>query len=146
LVERLRTAERELERNRVAAVLASAGDLAAKAQDVNGTQVVAVAAPAGVSGGDLRTLAIDVRARLGQDRPGVVVLTSDVDGKAHFVASVNPAAQQSGLSAGDLVKEFAPVLGARGGGKADLAQGAGGDPAKADEALDVVRRSVAASR
>ncbi|HEY2043330.1 MAG TPA: alanine--tRNA ligase [Jatrophihabitans sp.] len=146
LVERLRTVEKELERNRVAAVLAGAGALAAQAQDVNGTQVVAVAAPAGVSGGDLRTLAIDVRARLGQDRPGVVVLTSDVDGKAHFVASVNPAAQQAGLSAGDLVKEFAPILGARGGGKADLAQGAGGDPGKAEQALEVVRRSVAAAR
>jgi alanyl-tRNA synthetase len=108
--------------------------------------VVAVSAPAGVSGGDLRTLAMDIRGRLDQARPGVVVLTSDVDGAAHFVASVNPAGQQKGLSAGDLVKAFAPVLGARGGGKADLAQGAGGDPAKAAEAFAVVLKSVADHR
>jgi len=66
-----------------------------------------------------------------------------VDGRAHFVASVNPAGQQAGLSAGELVREFAPVLAARGGGKADLAQGAGGDPAKAPAALQAVTAAVA---
>jgi alanyl-tRNA synthetase len=146
LVERLRIVEKELERNRVASVLANAGQLAAHAQDVNGTQVIAVSAPAGLAGNDLRTLAMDIRGRLDQGRPAVVVLTSDVDGKAHFVASVNAAGQQAGLSAGNLVKEFAPVLGARGGGKADLAQGAGGDPAKAPEALAAVVRAVGAGR
>ena len=146
LVERLKVAERELERRRVAAVLAGAGELAAQATEVDGVQVVAVAAPAGVSGNDLRTLATDVRARLDTDRPAVVVLVSDVDGAAHFVASVNQAGQREGLSAGELVKQFAPVLGARGGGKADLAQGAGGDPARIGEAIEVVLRSVAGRR
>jgi alanyl-tRNA synthetase len=146
ILDKLKATEKELAKLRGAAVLASAGQLAGQAQDVNGTQVVAVSAPAGVSGGDLRTLAVDIRGRLDQARPGVVVLTSDVDGAAHFVASVNPAGQQLGLSAGDLVKAFAPVLGARGGGKADLAQGAGGDPSKAAEAFAVVLKSVAERR
>ncbi|MDQ1751141.1 MAG: alanyl-tRNA synthetase [Pseudonocardiales bacterium] len=145
LVERLRTVEKELERNRVAAVLAGAGALASQAQEVAGKQLVAVQAPAGVAGNDLRTLALNIRGRLDQSRPAVVVLTSDVDGRVQFVASVNPSGQQAGVSAGALVKEFAPVLGARGGGKADLAQGAGGDPSKAADALAVVVRSLAAS-
>ncbi len=145
LVERLRTVEKELERGRVAAVLAGAGQLAAHAEDVNGIQLVAVNAPSGVSGNDLRTLAMDVRGRLDQGRPGVVVLLSDVDGKAAFVASVNAAGQQAGLSAGALVNEFAPILGARGGGKAELAQGAGGDPARSADALRAVLRSVASA-
>jgi alanyl-tRNA synthetase len=145
LVERLRTVEKELERNRVAAVLAGAAALASQAQEVAGTQLVAVQTPAGVAGNDLRTLALNIRGRLDQSRPAVVVLTSEVDGRVHFVASVNPSGQQAGVSAGALVKEFAPVLGARGGGKADLAQGAGGDPSKAAEALAVVVRSLAAS-
>jgi alanyl-tRNA synthetase len=38
---------------------------------------------------------------------------------------------------------FAPAIGARGGGKADLAQGAGGDPAKLDEAFAAVRTQLA---
>jgi alanyl-tRNA synthetase len=144
LLERLKVVEKELERNRVAAVLAGAGELAATATEVDGVQLVAAAAPAGVPGNDLRTLASDVRARLDQARPAVVVLISDVSGAAHFVAGVNQAGQAAGLSAGELVKQFAPVLGARGGGKADLAQGAGGDPARIDEAIGVVRRSIAA--
>jgi alanyl-tRNA synthetase len=145
VLDKLKATEKELAKLKGAAVLASAGQLAAQAQDVYGASVVAVAAPAGISGGDLRTLAMDIRGRLDQGRPGVVVLTSDVDGAAHFVASVNKAGQGAGLSAGDLVKAFAPVLGARGGGKADLAQGAGGDPTKAGEAFEVVVKTVAAA-
>jgi alanyl-tRNA synthetase len=143
LVERLKTVEKELERTRIAAVLAGAGQLAAQARDVAGVQLVAQS-QAGLAGNDLRTLAADVRNRLDQARPGVVVLISDVEGTAHFVASVNAAGQQAGLSAGDLVRQFAPVLHARGGGKADLAQGAGGDPALIDEALQTVSRTLAA--
>jgi alanyl-tRNA synthetase len=142
MVERLRAVEKELERNRVATVLANAGGIAGQVQDVDGVQVVAQAAPAGVSGGDLRTLVLDVRGRLDQGRPAVVVLMSDVHGTAHFVAGTNPSAQQRGLSAGDLVKTFAPVLGARGGGKADLAQGAGGDATKIAVAIDAVFTAV----
>ena len=70
LVERLRTAERDLEKVRADAVLASAGALAAEAEDVGGTALVAVPAPAGVTGGDLRALAADVRGRLGSRARG----------------------------------------------------------------------------
>ena len=144
LVERLKTVEKELEKGRIAAVLAGAGQLASQVQEVGGVQLVAVPAPNGVPGGDLRTLALDIRGRLDQGRPAVVVLMSDVEGKAHFVAAVNKPGQEAGVSAGDLVKEFAPVLGARGGGKPDLAQGAGGDPAKVADALATVTRTLAA--
>jgi len=145
VLDKLKATEKELAKLKGAAVLASAGQLAAQAQDVNGASVVAVAAPDGVSGGDLRTLAMDIRGRLDHGRAGVVVVTSNVDGAVHFVASVNKAGQDAGLSAGELVKAFAPVLGARGGGKADLAQGAGGDPAKSGEAFEVVVKTVAAA-
>ena len=144
VLDRLKATEKELARLRGAAVLAGAGQLAAQAREVAGTQLVALSAAPGVSGADLRTLVLDVRGRLDQSRPAVVALTSEVDGAVHFVAAVNPAGQQAGLSAGALVKQFAPVLGARGGGKADLAQGAGGDPAKVADALAVITTAVAA--
>jgi alanyl-tRNA synthetase len=133
-------------RLRSAQVLAGAGEIAARAESIGGAQVVAVQAPGGLSGGDLRTLAMEIRGRLEPARPAVVVLISDNDGVAHFVAALNPVATQDRLSAGDLVKAFAPVLGARGGGKADLAQGAGGDPTKISAALDVVRAELASAR
>jgi alanyl-tRNA synthetase len=144
LVQRLKLAERELERQRIAAVLSGAQTIADQAVDVAGVQLVGVSAPDGVSGNDLRSLAQDVRGRLSADRPGVVVLISAVNGAASFVACVNKAGQDAGLSAGELVKVFAPVLGARGGGKPDLAQGAGGDVANAASALAAVTSAVAA--
>jgi alanyl-tRNA synthetase len=144
VLDRLKSAERELGKLRVGQVLASAGALASGAQDVDGVQLVAAEAPAGVGGNDLRSLALDVRGRLRPADPAVVLLASPASdgGGAAFVAAVNQAGQASGLNAGELVRTFAPVLGARGGGKPDLAQGAGGDAAKLDAAFAAVRQSL----
>ncbi len=145
LVERLRAAEKELERLRAGQLLAAAPTLAGAADRINGVQLVAAATAPGVKGNDLRRLATEVRQRLDASAPRVVVLGSDVDGAAQFVVAVDEAAQASGFRAGDIVQSFAPVLGARGGGKADLAQGAGGDAAKLPAAFDAVRAYVAAT-
>ena len=141
LVERLRTAERDLEKVRADAVLASAGALAADAEDVAGTALVAVAAPPGVTGGDLRALAADVRARLGS-RAGVVALFSTDGGKVAFVVATTAAARDRGLAAGKLVGEFAGAVAGRGGGKPDLAQGGGSDPAGVPAAIDRLRAAL----
>jgi len=142
-LDRLKDAERELDRLRVDQVLASAGSLAGTVQQVGAVQYVGATAPAGVSGNDLRTLALDVRGRLRTDAPAVVLLASpNESGGVAFVASVNAAGQDAGLAAGELVKAFAPVIGARGGGKADLAQGAGGDAAQLDAAFEAVRAAL----
>jgi alanyl-tRNA synthetase len=142
-LDRLRAAEKELERLRAAAVLASAGTLADGAAQVGAVRLVAAEAPGGVGGNDLRALALDVRARLPHADPAVVLLASPGEKGVNFVAAVNEAGQSAGLAAGDVVKAFAPALGARGGGKADLAQGAGGDGAKLSDAFAAVRTYVA---
>jgi alanyl-tRNA synthetase len=140
VLDRLKTAERELDKLRAAAVLSSAASLAASAEQVGSVQFVAAEAPAGVSGNDLRALALDVRARLRAGDPAAVLLASPNDsGGVAFVAAVNDAGQSGGLNAGELVRAFAPVIGARGGGKPDLAQGAGGDRGKLADAFDAVR-------
>jgi alanyl-tRNA synthetase len=144
VVERLRLAERELEKVRADAVLSSAGALADGAEDVGGTALVAAAVPDGIAGNDLRALATDVRGRLGA-RPGVVALFSAGDGKVSFVVATTAAARDRGLAAGKLVPAFAPAVGGRGGGKPDLAQGGGSDAAGVPAALDALRRAVAAS-
>ncbi len=139
ILERLRLAEKELDRLRGAAVLATAGDFVAGAQQIRDVRAVLGEAPAGVSGGDLRALALDVRGRLGAAGPVVVILASPTaDGGVSFVAAVNEPGQAAGIAAGSLVGVFAPALGARGGGKADLAQGAGGDAAKLADAFAAV--------
>ncbi|HEX8519356.1 MAG TPA: alanine--tRNA ligase, partial [Pseudonocardia sp.] len=142
LVERLRTVERELEKVRADAVLSSAGDLASGAEDVGGVALVTATVPEGVGGNDLRALATDVRARLGS-RPGVVALFAPAAEKVAFVVATTAAARDRGLAAGKLVPAFAPAVGGRGGGKPDLAQGGGTDPAGVPAAQDALRRALA---
>nr|WP_084100232.1 alanine--tRNA ligase [Nocardioides luteus] len=141
LMERLKAAEKEIARARTAQLLASGGSIAASAVDVNGVQVVAQRVP-GVGGGDARTLAQDVRSRLG-DAPAAVVLFGDADDKVAVVAAVNPAGIAQGVKAGDLIKELAPVVGGRGGGKPDFAQGGGTEVGRIDEAVAKVKSLVA---
>ncbi|WP_024796477.1 alanine--tRNA ligase [Tomitella biformata] len=147
LIERLKVAEREVEKAKVAAVLASAGSIADSAQHVGDLLVVAVAAPAGVGGGDLRTLASDVRGRLGQHGQDdvVVALFGDVDGAVPFVVATSAGAREKGIKAGDLVKSFASAIGGRGGGKPDLAQGSGTDASGIPAAIDALLRQLAGS-
>ncbi|MCF7549196.1 alanine--tRNA ligase [Pseudonocardia sp. WMMC193] len=141
LVERLRDAERDLEKHRAEAVLASAGSLAAQAEDLGGVSLVAVEAPAGLGGNDLRNLASDVRGRLGS-APGVVALFSSDGDKVAFVVATTAAARDRGLAAGKLIPTFAPAVGGRGGGKPDLAQGGGTDPAGVGAAIQQLREAV----
>lgn len=142
LMQRLRAAEKELERARVAQVLSSAGRLAAEAADVEGVAVVAHRAP-GAGGGDVRTLAVDVRGRLEATRPGVVVVLGDAGGKVSVVAATNEAARARGLSANALVRALGPLVGGKGGGKDDVAQGGGTDTSRLDEAVALVGTEVA---
>ncbi|EFV93466.1 alanyl-tRNA synthetase, partial [Dietzia cinnamea P4] len=117
LTAKLRETEKALESLRAAQLASQAGDLLASAEDLDGVRFLAHSAPGGAAG-DLRTLASDLKGRLGSDA-GVVLLTAPGQDKVPFVIAVTPAAQERGLRAGDLVKAISPALGARGGGKAD---------------------------
>ncbi|GAA3101611.1 alanyl-tRNA synthetase [Kribbella aluminosa] len=142
LSERLRAAEKELERVRAAQVLQAAAELAGNPKDVFGVQYVGHRAPDGVSGGDLRKLALDVRGRMGNDKPVVVAMLSVNDGKPGVVVALNDTAREWRLKAGDLVRIAAEKLGGRGGGKDDVAQGGGTDAAGADDALSAVEHAI----
>ncbi|UOY02784.1 alanine--tRNA ligase [Blastococcus sp. PRF04-17] len=141
MLSRLRDADREIAELRSQQSGAVAGQLAAAAKDVDGVAVV-TGSPAGLGGGDLRTLALDVRGRLA-DRPAVVLLASEAGGKVALVAALNPAALDRGLSANDVLRAAAGPVGGRGGGKADVAQGGGTDPAGIPAALQAGEQAVA---
>jgi len=143
LVEKLRAAEKEIERIRLGQLLAGGAGLAAGATDVGGVNVVAHRVD-GAGGGDVRTLALDVRGRLPGDVPGVSVVIGVADGKVSVVAAVNDAGRARGLSANELVRAVAPYVDGRGGGKDDVAQGGGTDATRIDEALAAVTATVAA--
>ena len=142
LSERLRAAEKELERMRASQVLAAAAELASNPRDVFGVQYVGHRAPDGVNGGDLRKLALAVRGRMPADKPAVIAVLSVNDGKPGVVVALNDTAREWRLKAGDLVRVAAEKLGGRGGGKDDVAQGGGTDPGGSDEALAAVEHTV----
>jgi alanyl-tRNA synthetase len=77
----------------------------------------------------------------------VVVIGTESDsggnGKVSVVAVTNEEARARGLSANELVRAVGPLVGGRGGGKDDVAQGGGTDASRVDEALALVRSEVA---
>ncbi|UVO10934.1 alanine--tRNA ligase [Mycobacterium sp. SVM_VP21] len=147
LVERLKAAEKELDRARLASARAAAANAAAGAEQIGNVRLVAQQMSGGIGGGDLRSLVGDIRGKLGE-APAVVALIangSDSQGSVPYVVATNAAAQELGLRADDLVKDLAAAVSGRGGGKADLAQGSGKDSAGIDAALAAVRAAVARS-
>ncbi|MEO5853757.1 MAG: alanine--tRNA ligase [Nocardioides sp.] len=141
IVERLRAAEKEVEKVRVQQLLLAGAELARLAKQVGPVKVVAHRAD-GVGGGDVRQLALDVRSRLPEGEPGVVVVIGTLDGKVSVVAAVNDDARARGISANALVRAVGPLVGGKGGGKDDVAQGGGADDSRVGEALALVPTEV----
>ncbi|HSS68232.1 MAG TPA: alanine--tRNA ligase, partial [Nocardioidaceae bacterium] len=141
LVQRLRTAEREVERIRSASLTARATELAAGARDVYGVSFVGHIAD-GADGSDVRRLALDIRGRLPGDRAAAVAVVGSSNGKPSVVVALNDVAQEWRLKAGDLVRAAATALGGNGGGRDDVAQGGGVDPTKTAEAVAAVERAI----
>ena len=145
LVERLRAAEKELDKVRLANARAAAANAAAGAETVGKVRLVAQRMAGGVSAGDLRSLVGDIKGKLGSE-PGVVALIAEGDNDSvPFVVAVNAGAQDLGLKAGDLVKVLGGPVNGRGGGKADLAQGSGKGAAGIDAALAALRAEISRS-
>ena len=145
LVERLRAAEKELDRMRLANARAAAANAAAGAEQIGKVRVVAQRMAGGMSAADLRTLVGDIRGKLGSDPAVVALIAEGENDSVPFVVAVNPAAQDLGLRANELVKQVGAAVNGRGGGKADLAQGSGKGAAGIDAALAALRAEIGRS-
>jgi alanyl-tRNA synthetase len=87
----------------------------------------------------LLDLADRVKAKLGD---AAVVLGGTRDGRVAIVASLTPGAIERGLSAAQIVREAAQVIGGGGGGRDDAAQAGGREPERLDEALETARQAI----
>jgi alanyl-tRNA synthetase len=144
----LRAAERaaqrlkELERRAEQAELETAGEeaeeLASAAADIAGVKVV-TAQRDGIDQRALLNLADRVKAKLGE---GAVVLGGASDGRVALVASFTGGAVERGLSAAQIVRGAAEVMGGGGGGRDDVAQAGGRDPERLDDALAAARQAI----
>lgn len=143
LVLKLKEAEKAVESLRAEQARAAVADLVDQGVTVGDTLVVAARIADGVDANGLRGLVTDLRGRIA-DRNAVVALFSAADGKVPFAIGTTDAARGSGVKAGDLVREIAPLVSGRGGGKPDLAQGSGTDAAGIDAALARLREVIGA--
>ncbi|GIW74258.1 MAG: hypothetical protein KatS3mg103_0780 [Phycisphaerales bacterium] len=123
LQERLKQARKALARQATQAALAQAKALAESTGD--GNPLVAILDQAR---GDRSAMqAAMARIRQGLPDSPVLLLSTDEDGKVAILAEVPPIAQQRGLHAGQWVRQVAQVVGGKGGGRPDQAQGGGTD-------------------
>ncbi|NLP85404.1 alanine--tRNA ligase [Microbacterium sp. CFH 90308] len=116
--------------------------LAAAAARVGDALVVAESLGTAASADDVRSLALQVRERLGSDAV-VVALGAEVNGRPVVIVATNDAARRAGVKAGVLAKGAATVLGGGGGGRDDVAQGGGTDASALPAALASVKDALA---
>ena len=139
LLGKMKDIEKELATVRSAQAFSQVGELAKTAQVINGISFISSVMTDGVSGDDLRKIAIDLRSR---DDKSVVALISANEGKPVLVVATNEGARSNGVKAGALVKIGSTVLGGGGGGKDDFAQGGGTDTSKSLDALTAISNSL----
>ena len=139
LLNKMKDIEKELATVRSAQALSQVGDLAKTAKVINGISYISSVMADGVSGDDLRKIALDLRER---ESKSVVALISSNDGKPVLVVATSEQARAGGVKAGALVKIGSTVLGGGGGGKDDFAQGGGTDTSKSLEALTAISNAL----
>ena len=139
MLNKMKEIEKELASVRSAQALSQVGDLAKSATTINGHTFIGSVMTDGVSGDDLRKIAIDLRS---QNPDSVVALLSNNDGKPVLVVAVSDQARAAGVKAGALVKIGSTVLGGGGGGKDDFAQGGGTDASKSLDAIAAISQSL----
>ncbi len=129
LTSELKALNAELESLKAKAAQDSLGNV--DAIDVNGVQLIATKL-SGVDMNGLRDLGDQLKNKLGS---GVVVLASDCDGKVNLLAMVTEDIISKGAHAGNLIKGIAGLVGGGGGGRPNMAQAGGKNPAGIDNCL-----------
>ena len=130
MAERLREQDKEIERLKQKLASGAGGDLAARAEEVNGVKVLATRVE-GADGKTLRTTLDKLKDKLGSS---VILLAAADDDKVALVAGVTKDLTDQ-FNAGELVRHVAEQVGGKGGGRPDMAQGGGSNPEALPDAL-----------
>lgn len=140
-LNKLKSAEKELEKLRKEKLQAEAGKLVESAETIGSVRALLHSAGE-LSANEIRGLALDLRNRLGQE-PAVVAVIGVNNNRPVILVASNEGAREKGVKAGALVRTAAGVLGGGGGGKDDVAQGGGQDVSKIDDAFVAIRAALA---
>ena len=134
LRERIRQQERDIATLRGQLAGERTGDLLENALDVAGMRILAERIDV-VSRDELRQVGDRLRDSM---QSGVIVLGAVLEGKPALLAMVTPDVVGQGVRAGDIIREIAPEIDGRGGGRPELAEAGGKDPSGLDRALAAV--------
>jgi len=117
----------------------SADDLIAGATKVGDIQLIALELP-GANNGLMRQLFDQIRKKT---NPVAILFASKIsDEKVMLATAISRDLVDQGYHAGNWIKEIAPVVGGRGGGKPDMAQAGGNEPAKIAEAINAAAETL----
>ncbi|MBL8398271.1 MAG: alanine--tRNA ligase, partial [Candidatus Accumulibacter sp.] len=133
VLDNVRALEKELARLKAKLAAAQGDDLLARAIDIRGSKIV-TATVDGANAGTLRETIDKLRDKL---KSAVVVLATTNEGKVTLIAGVTPDLTTR-VKAGELVNMIACQIGGKGGGRPDMAQAGGNEPAKLPAALAAV--------
>ena len=135
LIAEMKALQSENESLKSKAAKDALGDVMDQVVDVNGIKLLATSVD-GVDMNGLRDLGDSLKEKLGE---GVIVLASSNEGKVNLVAMATDAAIKSGAHAGNLIKAIASKVGGGGGGRPNMAQAGGKNPAGIPDAIASVK-------
>ena len=139
LDEGIRALRQEIKRLESQKLSESVDNLTAKEEVIGSFHTLLQVLP-GYDAQGLREAGDRFRDRLGPD--AVVLLAATSDDKVLWLSMLGAGAVDKGLKAGDLVRQAALITGGKGGGRADMAQAGGREPAKVEEAMEAVRQLI----
>jgi alanyl-tRNA synthetase len=141
LQEELKRTRREMDELKLKIATGSIGNGASaggdEARDINGIKVIGKVVE-GLDANGTRQLSDTLLARL---RSGVVVLGRTDEGKVGIIVRVSDDLTNK-VKAGDIIRDIAPIVGGRGGGKPDMAEGGGTEPEKLNDAIDAAYATI----
>ena len=131
MIADMKAMQSEIESLKSKAAKDALGDVMNQVTEVKGVKLLATSV-SGVDMNGLRDLGDQLKEKLGQ---GVVVIASDANGKVNLIAMATDEAMKQGAHAGNLIKGIAALVGGGGGGRPNMAQAGGKNPAGIKDAI-----------
>jgi alanyl-tRNA synthetase len=138
----LKDAERDLARVRSAQLVANIDGILGEGRDIGRVRLWTAIAPEGTSAADLREVMSRAKGRSRPEIPAAIVAVAVSEGKVALITGASAEAIAAGVTANGLLQAALPLIGGRGGGKDDVAQGGGTEPDGVPAALSAVEEYV----
>ncbi len=136
MMKEMKTLASENESLKAKAAQGAASDVMNNVEEVKGVKLLS-AKLSGIDMNALRDLGDSLKEKLGE---GVIVLASEADGKVNLIAMATDEAQKKGAHAGNLIKGIASLIGGGGGGRPNMAQAGGKNPAGIEDCLSQAKK------